>query len=76
LVGIAAKLTDAELVTVAVTQALPGFTTRPAGCARTGVAHLFRYLPKQPGYNKRPYAASAQLTFLICTPAVDTAFLV
>jgi hypothetical protein len=32
-VGIPPKLSDAELVTLAVMQALPGLSLRPAGCA-------------------------------------------
>jgi hypothetical protein len=35
-VGITPKLSDAELVTLAVLQALLGFTPRPAGCGMPG----------------------------------------
>ena len=54
-VGIAPKLTDAELITVAVMQALLGSPPRPAGSGTPapGCDHLFPYLPQQPGYNKR-----------------------
>lgn len=54
-VGIAPKLTDAELVTLAVMQALLGFTSeaRFLRYAHQHLGHLFRYLPHQPGYNKR-----------------------
>ena len=55
-VGIAPKLSDAELVTLAVLQALPGLRRggslhppRPALIC----GHLFPYLPDQSGYNKR-----------------------
>jgi hypothetical protein len=54
-VGIAPKLSDAELVTLAVLQALLGFTSE-ARFIRHAQAHLrpwFRYLPDRPGYNKR-----------------------
>jgi hypothetical protein len=54
-VGIVPKISDAELVTLAVMQALLGFTSeaRWLRYAKTHVRHLFPYLPKQPGYNKR-----------------------
>src|SRR5213078_5243432 len=54
-VGIAPKLTDAELVTLAVMQALLGFTSEARWLrhARAQLRHLFPYLPQQPGYNKR-----------------------
>ena len=54
-VGIAPKLTDAELVTLAVIQALLGFTSE-AQFIRHAQAHLrpwFPYVPDRPGYNKR-----------------------
>jgi hypothetical protein len=54
-VGIAPKLSDAELVTLAVLQALLGFTSeaRFVRHARTHLRPWFRYLPDRPGYNKR-----------------------
>ena len=54
-VGIAPRLSDAELVTVAVMQALLGFTseTRWLRYARHHLGELFPYLPGQSGYNKR-----------------------
>ena len=54
-VGIAPKLSDAELVTLAVIQALLGFTSE-ARFIRHAQAHLrpwFPYVPDRPGYNKR-----------------------
>jgi len=54
-VGIAPKLSDAELVTLAVIQALLGYTSE-AQFIRYAHAHLrpwFVYLPDRPGYNKR-----------------------
>ena len=54
-VGIAPRLSDAELVTLAVIQALLGFTSE-ARFIRYAHSHLrpwFPYLPDRPGYNKR-----------------------
>ena len=54
-VGIAPKLSDAELLTLAVLQALLGFTSE-ARFIRHAHVHLtpwFSYLPERPGYNKR-----------------------
>ena len=58
-VGIAPQLSDAELVTLAVLQALLGFTSEDRWIrhARAHMRHLFPYLPQQPGYNKRLRAA-------------------
>jgi Transposase DDE domain len=61
-VGIAPKLSDAELVTLAVIQALLGYTSE-ARFIRHARSHLrpwFPYLPERPGYNKR-LRHSAQL---------------
>jgi hypothetical protein len=54
-VGIVPRLADAELVTLAVMQALLGYTSESRWLrhARCHLAHLFPYLPGQPGYNKR-----------------------
>ncbi|MEU4482976.1 IS982 family transposase, partial [Micromonospora sp. NPDC023966] len=54
-VGIAPKITDAELITLAVLQALLGYhkEARWIRHARASLTHLFPYIPKQPGYNKR-----------------------
>jgi Transposase DDE domain len=59
-VGISPQLSDAELVTLAVLQALCGFTSeaRWLRYARAHLGHLFPYLPQQPGYNKRLRAAA------------------
>ena len=54
-VGIPPKLSDAELVTLVVMQALLGFTSE-ARWLRYASQHLrpvFPYLPGQSGYNKR-----------------------
>ena len=73
-VGITPRLTDAELVTVAVMQALLGFTSeaRWLRYARAHLGHLFRYLPQQPGYNKRLRDAAELVRTVIRFLAVDT----
>ena len=73
-IGFAPRLSDAELVTLAVMQALLGFTSerRWLRYARKHLHHLFRYLPKQPGYNKRLRAAAGLLLNVIRALAVDT----
>jgi hypothetical protein len=73
-IGIAPQLTDAELVTLAVIQALRGFTSesRWLRFARAHMTHLFRYLPKQSGYNKRLRAAKELFTTVIRVLSVDT----
>jgi hypothetical protein len=73
-VGIAPTLTDAELVTLAVMQALLGFTSESRWLrhARTHLRHLFRYLPGQSGYNKRLRRAAGLVTTVIRMLAVDT----
>lgn len=54
-VGIAPRLTDAELVTLAVIQALSGSPPNPASSAtrRPTCGPWFPYLPNRAGYNKR-----------------------
>ena len=73
-VGIAPKLSDSELLTLAVIQALLGFTSeaRFLRYASSHLRHLFPYVPKQSGYNKRLRRASAQLNALIRLLAMDT----
>jgi hypothetical protein len=73
-VGIAPKLSDAELVTLAVMQALLGFTSESRWMrhAHQHFGHLFRYLPGQSGYNKRLRRAAALITTMIRMLAVDT----
>lgn len=73
-VGIAPKLSDAELLTLAVLQALLGFNeeTRWLRHARVHLRHLFPYLPGQSGYNKRLRKSTAQLQALIRILAEDT----
>lgn len=73
-IGITPTLTDAELVTLAVIQALRGFTSesRWLRFARAHMTHLFRYLPGQSGYNKRLRAAAGLLTTVIRALSLDT----
>jgi hypothetical protein len=54
-VGITPKLTDAELLTLAVVQALLGYTSeaRFIRYAKANLRAWFPYLPDRPGYNKR-----------------------
>jgi hypothetical protein len=72
-VGIVPKLSDAELLTLAVIQSLLGFTSeaRWLRYARSHLGAAFPYLPKQSGYNKRLRAASGQLSAIIRLLAVD-----
>jgi len=73
-VGIPPKLSDAELVTLAVMQALLGFTSEARWLrhARSHLRHLFPYLPGQPGYNKRLRAAAGLIRRVISALATDT----
>ena len=72
--GLQPQLSDAELVTLAVMQALLGYTSESRWIrhARAHLRHLFRYLPGQPGYNRRLRAAAALITTLILLLAADT----
>jgi len=73
-VGIEPKLSDAELVTVAVMQAMLGFTseTRWLRHANQHLGHLFPYLPGQAGYNKRLRRAAGLIRALIRMLGADT----
>ena len=73
-VGIAPKVTDAELVAVAVMQAPLGFTseTRWLRFAADHLRHLFPYLPAQSGYNKRLRGLGATMNWLIGMLGADT----
>jgi hypothetical protein len=73
-IGIDPKLSDAELVTLAVMQALLGFTSEARWLrhARAHLRHLFPYLPQQPGYNKRLRAAASMIRHCIRALAADT----
>jgi hypothetical protein len=73
-VGITPKVTDAELVTLAVMQALLGYTSeaRWLRFAHAHLRHLFPYLPQQPGYNKRLRRLTATMSWLVGQLARDT----
>ena len=73
-VGIPPKITDAELITVAVVQALLGYHDEARWIRYAGKAmrHLFPYLPKQPGYNKRLRLLVPQIKHVIRVLACDT----
>lgn len=73
-IGIAPKLSDAELLTLAVLQVLQGFNheARWVRHARQSLSHLFPYLPGQAGYNKRLRKSAMQLQALIRVLAEDT----
>jgi hypothetical protein len=65
--GITPKLSDAELLTLAVLQALLGFTSEHRWI-RYADAHLrpmFPHLPQQPGYNKRLRRLAETMAWLI-----------
>ena len=66
-IGITPRLEDAELVTLAVLQALLGFTSeaRWLRYANGRLRGLFPYLPTQSGYNKRVRAATGMLRAVI-----------
>jgi len=72
--GIFPRISDAELVTLAVMQALLGFASeaRWLRFARTSLRALFPYLPGQSGYNKRLRKLAATMIWLIRMLAVDT----
>ena len=74
-VGIAPKLSDAELVTLAVMQALLGFSSEARWLRHAGrhLRHLFPYLPGQSGYNKRLRRTTELLRQIIRAVATDTA---
>jgi Transposase DDE domain len=74
-VGIPPQLSDAELVTLAVMQALHGFTSEARWLrhARAHLGHLFPYLPQQPGYSKRLRAAAPLIRHCIRVLAASAA---
>lgn len=74
-VGLEPKLSDAELVTLAVMQALLGFVSE-ARWLRYAHAHLhglFPYLPQQSGWNKRLRRAAGMIRRILRELAQDTA---
>ncbi len=75
LVGLTPRITDAEMLTLAVMQALLGHTSesRWLRYADTHLRAMFPYLPRQSGYNKRLRALAGTLTWLIRALARETA---
>jgi hypothetical protein len=73
-IGLQPQLTDAELVTLAVMQALLGYASESRWMrhAHAHLGHLFPYLPGQSGYNRRLRAAARLITTLIRLLAADT----
>ena len=73
-VGIMPRISDAELVTLAVMQALLGYTSEARWLRFAGghLRHLFPYLPGQPGYNKRLRRLRGTLVWLVGVLARDT----
>ena len=74
-VGLCPRLSDAELITMAVIQALLGFgsETRFLRFARSKLVHLFPYVPNQSGYNKRLRAAAGPLRALVTAAGIGWA---
>jgi hypothetical protein len=74
-VGMSPQLSDAELVTLAVLQALLGFTSeaRWVRHVKASLGHLFPYVPQQSGYNKRLRAARGLVRHCIRALASSTA---
>src|SRR3954452_13671600 len=73
-VGIRPRISDAELVTVAVLQALLGHGSERAWLRRAAweLAGWFPYLPAQPGYNKRLRKLAGTLQAVLAHLAGDT----
>ena len=73
-VGLAPRITDAEVVTLAVMQALLGHTseTRWLRYAGAHLRRMFPYIPGQSGYNKRLRALTDTVTWLIRILASQT----
>jgi hypothetical protein len=74
-VGIAPQLSDAELVTLAVLQALLGFTSeaRRVRHVKASRGHLFPCVPQQPGCNNRLRAARGLVQHCVRALASSTA---
>jgi Transposase DDE domain len=73
-IGLQPHLTDAELVTLAVMQALLGYPSEARWIrhAHAHLGHLFGYLPGQSGYNRRLRAAAGLVAAMIRLLAADT----
>ena len=73
-IGLQPQLSDAELVTLAVMQALLGYPSEARWIrhAHAHLGHLFSYLPGQSGYNRRLRAAAGLIATMIRLLAADT----
>lgn len=73
-VGIVPRISDAEIITLAVMQALLGHTSEARWLrhAKAHLRHLFPYLPQQPGYNKRLRKLAGTVNWLIAMLGRDT----
>lgn len=73
-VGLTPRISDAEMLTLAVMQALLGHTSelRWLRHAHRHLRPMFPYLPGQSGYNKRLRALAGTLTWLIRMLASET----
>jgi len=73
-VGITPKTSDAEMLTLAVMQALLGFTseTHWLRYARANLLEMFPHLPKQSGYNKRLRKLADTMAWLVSALAAQT----
>ena len=73
-IGFSPQISDAELVTLAVMQALLGFTSESRWLRFTTahLHHLFPYLPQQPGYTTRLRNLATTISWLIRMLARDT----
>jgi hypothetical protein len=72
-VGFVPKVTDVELITLAVMAALGGYTSerRWLRHARQHLSGMFPYLPAQPGYNKRLRKLAPTMRWLIAMIGAD-----
>jgi Transposase DDE domain len=68
------RITDAELIALAVAQMFLGIPNdrKFLALARWRLGHLFPYLPKQPGYNKRLRALAPTIARVITHLAVSS----
>lgn len=73
-IGLVPKISDAEMLTLAVMQALLGFTseTRWLRYARAHLLGMFPHLPQQSGYNKRLRKLGHTMSWLIGQLAAQT----
>lgn len=73
-VGFKPRISDAELITLAVIAALKGFTSedRFLRYARKNLLGMFPKLPQQPGYNKRLRKLTHTMSWLISALAAQT----